>query len=138
MPVVTYQLIAGQHDNAAIGSLLTKSALLFAEVTGSPVDRIRAFADERPATHACVGETLVSQSGASAPLFVFWLLEGRPIEQRHALMAGFTDLLVSELGVDRQSVRGAVHVVPPDNWAIAGVPASAVRRAEIEARAAGS
>jgi len=138
MPVVTYHLIAGQHDTAAIGRLLLKSAQLFAEVTASPLDRIRAFADERPATHACVGNTLVSESGVSAPLFTFWLLEGRPIEQRHALMEGFTDLLVSELGVDIASVRGAVHVVPPENWAIAGTPASTVRSSEIQARAAQS
>ena len=136
MPILTYQLVAGQHDDAAIGELLLRSARLFAEVTESPVERIRVFADERPASRVCVGGALVSESGACAPFFTFWLMEGRPVEQRHRLLAGFTALLAEALGVDPAHVRGVVQVASPSDWAIAGVPASVVRQREIEARAA--
>lgn len=64
------------------------------------------------------------------------MLQGRPTEQRHRLLAGFTDLLVDVLGVERRHIRGRIIQVDPDDWAIGGEPASAVRRGEIAARAA--
>ena len=138
MPVLTYHLVQGQHSDDELAVLLTRSATLFAEVTQSPVDRIRVMADERPPQRVCVGDTLVTDSGASAPFFTFWLMKGRPIEQAHQLMAGFTELLVETLGVDRSSIRGVVTMVEPEQWAIAGVPASVARQREIDARAAAS
>ena len=136
MPVLTYELVQGQHDDQALKTLLTRSAALFAEVTESPVDRIRVMLDERAPTHVCVGETLISESGVSAPFFSFWLLKGRPIEQAHQLLEGFTALLVEILEVDRSSIRGVVTMVEPEQWAIGGVPASVLRQKEIDARAA--
>ena len=56
------------------------------------------------------------------------------MEQRHRLLAEFTDLIVEVLGATRSRVRGRVIQVPPDDWAIGGVPASAARRDEIVAR----
>jgi phenylpyruvate tautomerase PptA (4-oxalocrotonate tautomerase family) len=64
------------------------------------------------------------------------VLEGRPVEQRHRLLSGFTDILVDVLGVARSRVRGRIIQVHPDDWAIGGVPASGARRDEIAARAA--
>ena len=102
MPVLTYHLVQGQHSDDELAVLLTRSATLFAEVTQSPVDRIRVMADERPPQRVCVGDTLVT------------------------------------LGVDRSSIRGVVTMVEPEQWAIAGVPASVARQREIDARAAAS
>ncbi len=138
MPILTYHLVHGQHDDDALAALLTRSAALFADVTETPVDRIRVMVDERSPKRVCVGDSLVSESGASAPFFTFWLMKGRPIEQAHQLLAGFTDLLADTLGVERSSVRGVVTMVEPEHWAIAGVPASVVRQKEIDARAAAS
>jgi len=81
---------------------------------------------------------MASEGGVEAPYFRFVLMEGRPLEQAQRLLAGFTDLLVECLGVDRSHVRGGTWSCSPDRWAIAGVPASLARTAEIEARATGS
>ena len=59
-----------------------------------------------------------------APYFTAIVLEGRPVEQRHRLLAELTDLLVDVLGATRSRVRGRIIQVPPDDWAIGGVPAS--------------
>ena len=136
MPIVEYRLIEGQHSSDEISSLLRASCVLFAEVLDTPVERIRAFADEVSPTHAAIGGELVNASGATAPFFHVYLLAGRPKEHRHRLLAGFTDLLVKHLHVDRSTVRGCVIQVDPEDWAIAGVPAAKVRRAEVAARAA--
>ncbi len=63
------------------------------------------------------------------------MLRGRPVEQRHRLLAELTDVLVDVLGVRRAVVRGRIVPVDPDDWGIGGVPASSARAAEIAARA---
>lgn len=135
MPVVTFRLIADQHRTADVTALLVASCRLFAEVLDTPPERVRAFAEEIAPTHAVIGGESVADSGASAPFFTFYLLRGRPPEHRQALLAGFTDLLVEHLGVERSTIRGCVLIVDPEDWAIAGVPAAQARRAEVEERA---
>ena len=135
MPIVTYYLVAGRHDDAAIGELLTRSCALFAQVLESPIDRVRAFAHEFRPQAACIGGELASDGAADAPYFHFMLLEGRPLEQRQRLLAGFTDLLVECIGVERARVRGGMWPVAPEHWAIGGAPAAGVRADEIAARA---
>lgn len=135
MPIVTYHLVAGRHDDEAVGELLRRSCALFAEVLECPVDRVRALAHEhRPQTYAVGGE-LVSDGAEDAPYFHFMLLEGRPVEHAQRLLAGFTDLLVETLEVERARVRGGMWPVEPERWAIAGTPAAAARADEVRARA---
>lgn len=136
MPIVRYQLVAGQHADDEIGRLLIRSSELFAEVLDAPLDRIRAFADEIRPQASAVGGQLVSEGAVEAPFFEFMLFAGRPVEHAHRLLAGFTDLVVECLGSDRALVRGRCQYVDPDHWAISGVPASVVRKAEVAARAA--
>ena len=70
-----------------------------------------------------------------APYFHFMLLDGRPVEQAQRLLAGFTDLLVDTLRVERARVRGGTWPVEPERWTIGGRAASDVRAAEVAARA---
>ncbi|MFM7596791.1 MAG: tautomerase family protein [Actinomycetota bacterium] len=135
MPTIRYQLVQGLHTDEQIRDLLTRSCVLFADTLGVPADRIRAFADEVRPQAAAIGGELVSEGAAEAPFFEFMLFAGRPVEHGQQLMAGFTDLLVECLGSDRSRIRGSVRFVDPDHWSIGGVPASVVRRADIEARA---
>ena len=135
MPTIRYQLVQGLHADAEIGELLKRSCLLFAETLEVPADRIRAFADEVRPEAAAIGGELVAEGATEAPFFEFILFQGRPLEHGQQLMAGFTDLLVECLGSDRSRIRGRVTFVDPDHWSIGGVPASVVRRADIEARA---
>jgi 4-oxalocrotonate tautomerase len=134
MPILHYHLIAGAHDDARIGELLTASSRLYAEVLRIPVERVRVYAHLYEPAHVAVAGELASRGAAPAPSFEFLVLEGRPIEDCQALLAGFTDLLVKLLGVERARVRGGCWPIPAHYWAIGGVPASEVRAAEIAAR----
>lgn len=138
MPIVEYRIPSGHYSGEAVATLLQQSCALFAEVLECPIDRVRAVAHEVSPQAMCVAGTMVSEGGVAAPYFTFFLLDGRPEELRHRLLAGFTDLLVDCLGVDRSVVRGAVTVVAPTNWAIAGTPASVARADEVAARASRS
>ena len=135
MPIVTYNLVGGAHDDEAIGALLTRSCELFAEVLECPIDRVRAFAHEFRPQAVCIGGELMSDGAAEAPYFHFMLLDGRPLDQRQRLLRGFTDLLVECLGVERSRVRGGMWPVAPEHWAIGGNPAAGLRADEIAARA---
>ena len=131
MPVVEVHLVAGAHDDAAVATLLARLSHAYAEVLSSPVGRIRAAVTLRAPEHWAVGGVT---GGDAAPYFTAVVLEGRPVEQRHRLLATFTDLVVETLGVDRSRVRGRIVQVPPDDWAVGGVPAATARRAEIADR----
>lgn len=55
------------------------------------------------------------------------LLRGRSIEQKHQLLRELTDHVATTLGVERQAVRVFIVEIDPDNWGIAGMPASLIR-----------
>lgn len=61
------------------------------------------------------------------PFVQVTLLEGRTVEQKHALMARITDAVEETLGGDRQRVRVALYEVSADEWGIGGVPMSVLR-----------
>ena len=83
-----------------------------------------------------VAGELAAVNKVHAPFFEFIVLEGRSLAQRQRLLKDFTELLVEVLGVRREHVRGACRLVRPEDWAIGGEPASALRKDEIAARAA--
>lgn len=135
MPILEYRLAEGQYTDEQVSDLLLASARLYAEVLKSPLDRVRVVALTYKPQHAVVGGHLVSEGGPSAPWFHFLVLEGRPVEECQALITGFTDLVVSALGVERSLVRGGCWPIPAQYWGIAGTPASVMRAKEIAARA---
>lgn len=138
MPILEYHLTEDTYTDAQIAELLESSSRLYAEALESPIARVRVFAHLHATRHVAVGGRLVSDGGTPAPYFHFLVLEGRPLAQRHALLAGFTDLVVRCLGTDRSVVRGGCWPIAPEHWAIAGTPASITRAQEIAARAAAS
>jgi phenylpyruvate tautomerase PptA (4-oxalocrotonate tautomerase family) len=131
MPVLEVHLQEGHHSPDQHTALLARMSAAYATVLDSPVERIRAYLVLHHPEHWTVGGC---SGGAPAPYFTAVVLEGRPVEQRHRLLADLTDLLVDVLGVERSRVRGRIIRVDPDDWAIGGVPASAARRDEIAAR----
>lgn len=135
MPVANFHLIDTPTNRAQVKPLLKGACSLYAEVLGAPLDRIRTFVTFHDPDTFLAGGDLCSESDENAPYFDFIVLEGRPLDQCHRLLAGFTDLVVDLLEVDRSAVRGHCRPVPPEYWAIGGVPASEKRRSEIEARA---
>jgi 4-oxalocrotonate tautomerase len=135
MPVVNFHLISQQSTPSQDERLLKEAAKLYGEVLKSPMERVRAFITVHAAEQFLVAGELVSNNGLHAPYFDFIVLEGRPLEERHRLMAGFTDLLVDILGVQRDLVRGSCRRIEPEDWSIGGVAASELRANEIKARA---
>lgn len=134
MPIVNFHLVEGKTSPSQDERLLEEASRLYSEVLCSPMGRVRAFITAHSAGQFAVAGDLVSSNGLHAPYFDFIVLEGRPLEERHRLMAGFTDLLVDILGVSRDLVRGSCRRIGPEDWSIGGTPASHLRQAEIEAR----
>jgi phenylpyruvate tautomerase PptA (4-oxalocrotonate tautomerase family) len=134
MPILEVHLVDGKHTAAQHAELLTSMSARYAEVLESPVERVRAYVTLHRPEHWATGG--VPAAAGSAPYFTAIVLEGRPAEQRRRLLGAFTDIIVDVLGVDRKLVRGRIIQVPPDDWAIGGVPASVARKPEIAARAA--
>ena len=131
MPILEVHLVDGAHTPAQHSELLTSLSARYAEVLGSPLDRIRAYVTLHRPEHWATG----GEQGVPAPYFTAIVLRGRPAEQRRRLLGAFTDILVDVLGVDRRLVRGRIIQVDPEDWAIGGVQASVARRSEIAARA---
>lgn len=134
MPVAHFHLADGTFDRTQQQRLLVEASQCYSQVLESPMERVRTFIVRYdPAAVAVAGE-VVADGAHAAPYFTAIVLAGRPAEQRHELLARFTDLIVEILGVQRDSVRGQIIEVDPENWGIAGVAASAVRADEIAAR----
>jgi phenylpyruvate tautomerase PptA (4-oxalocrotonate tautomerase family) len=135
VPILEVHVVEGDHTPAEHARLLELLSRRYAEVLESPLERVRAYVTVHAREHwATAGATAVAPDSEPAPYFTAIVLEGRPVEQRHRLLAEFTDLIVEVLGVTRSRVRGRIVQVPPDDWAIGGVPSSAARREEIAAR----
>jgi 4-oxalocrotonate tautomerase len=115
-------------------ALLRRTADLFAEITDSPVDRIRTQVHELPADSFAVGGIPIAESGVQAPFVTLDLLEGRPLEQHAALVARISVLVAELVGVPLDRVRLRINEVKTTDWGIGGVQASELRRAEIASR----
>ena len=89
---------------------------------------------ERAADSFAAGGVPIAESGVQAPFVTLDLLEGRPLEQHTALIERMSALVADLVGVELDRVRLRINVVPTTSWGIAGVPASALRKAEIDAR----
>ncbi|MBS0318554.1 MAG: 4-oxalocrotonate tautomerase, partial [Proteobacteria bacterium] len=120
---------------AQVAELLIASSNLYADVLKSPIERVRVLAQFHKPQHVAVAGKLLSNGGTPAPYFHFLVLEGRPLDECHQLLTGFTNLVVQILGADRSFVRGGCWPIPPRYWAIGGTPASLTRVMEIDARA---
>ena len=135
MPVVNFHLVEGLTTPEQDERLLLGACRLYADVLRAPMERVRAFITLHRASQFAVAGELVAHNGLHAPYFDFIVLDGRPLDERQRLLAGFTDLLVDTLGVRRDLVRGSCRRIEPQDWAIGGEPASALRKDEVDARA---
>ena len=135
MPFLRVDL-AAPVPPALKSELLRRTAELFAEITESPIDRIRTQVHEVPADSFAVGGIPVAESGTQAPFITLDVLEGRPLQQHTALIERMSALVADLVGVELDRVRLRINVVPATSWGIAGVPASEQRKAEVDARRA--
>lgn len=135
MPVVNFHIVEGMSTPEQEERLLLGASRLYAEVLKAPMERVRVFITPHRPNHFAVAGEVVAKGGLHAPYFDFIVLEGRPLEERHRLLSGFTDLLVETLGVRRDLVRGSCRRVETFDWGIGGEPANVLRKDEVTARA---
>lgn len=128
--------VAGPIDPAVKRRLLVETAVLFAEIIESDVDRVRTQVHELPATDFALGGVPIAESGEQAPFITLDLFRGRPASQHQALCERIPRLVADLLDVPIERTRLRINEVFPEGWAIGGVQASELRRREIEARAA--
>lgn len=136
MPIIHFHLAAEAYSDAQQTQLMERATALYSEVLKSPVERVRVYIQLYAARHVMVGGKRLADGAADTPYFHFLVLEGRPLNERHDLLTGFTNLIVDCLGVERSRVRGGCWPISPEDWAIGGTPASVARAAEVAARAA--
>jgi 4-oxalocrotonate tautomerase len=135
MPIVTFHLVEGLYPPEALRELLVRGSQLYARALDSPTERVLAFVRMYPAQLAAVAGEPVSERSRKAPYFEFLAPRGGPADQRQKLLRGLTDLLAEVLDAPRELIVGVAVRVDPEDWAIAGEPASARRAAQLAARA---
>jgi 4-oxalocrotonate tautomerase family enzyme len=133
MPYLRIEVAAGIAPETR-RELLGRTAELFAEITESPLERVRTLVVELPRDAFAVGGVPIEDSGVQAPFVTVDVLAGRPPDQHRALIERISPLVADIVGCPLERVRTLVVEVPPELWGIAGVPAAAARRAEIDAR----
>ena len=65
------------------------------------------------------------------PFVQMVLMEGRPIDQHHRVIAAITDIIHHATGVEKGRIRIHIANAQPDSWGIGGVPASISRAREM-------
>jgi 4-oxalocrotonate tautomerase family enzyme len=118
--------------------LLEEGSVVYADVLGSPVERVRVYVTDHEPDSVAVGGRIVADGAPAAPYFTAVVLEGRSAEQRARLLAALTELVADVLAIDPAVVRGHVVRVSGEDWGIGGTPAAQVRAAEIRQRAEGA
>lgn len=56
------------------------------------------------------------------PIVEVTLIEGRSKEQKRTLVKEVTDAVVSSIGAPIEAVRVIVREIPPENFAVGGIP----------------
>ena len=142
MPVANIHVLAG-HPRPVLKQLLREASATFARVIEAPADRLQVWITEvDPELYAIAGEPAdevlehTPRGQAEIPLIRMALMEGRPVEMLHRVMAEMSAVVARVLGGDPKRVRVMIDPVHPDRWAIGGVPASVARAAELAARKA--
>lgn len=130
MPVAHFHLPRGRFTSDQERRLLIEASETYARVLDSPIARVRTFLIHYEPTCLAVGGRIVDEGGTVAPYFTAIVLAGRRVEQRQELLLGLTDLIAEVLEIAHGPIRGQIIEVEPENWGIAGTPASQARSAE--------
>lgn len=140
MPVANIHVLAG-HPRPLLKQLVREASATLARVIESPIDRLQVWITEvDPELYAIAGQPAdevlahTPRAEVEIPLIRMVLMEGRPVEMLHRVMAEMSAVTARVLGGDPKRVRVQIDLVTPDRWAIGGVPASVARAAELAAR----
>lgn len=141
MPVANINLLRG-HPREVLRQIIVETADVMARLLGAPKDRLIVWITENDPELWAIGGLPASEVLAEGerrsleiPFVQMVLMEGRPKEQLHAVMAGITEVIARATGSDIGRIRVHVAAAQPDTWSIGGVPAAVARAAELAARA---
>ncbi|MBH2043837.1 2-hydroxymuconate tautomerase [Polaromonas sp.] len=57
------------------------------------------------------------------PFAQIYMIDGRTVEQKRAVIEKVTQALADAIGSPKENVRVWIHDIPKENWGIAGVSA---------------
>ena len=129
MPVVIFTLPEGMADADGCRQLTQLACEAFARVMDAPSERIRAYVTQTGPHAAWTGGGL-----NNAAFYQFSVLNDRSSEIVAELHKTFCALLEDVIQADKSQIRGVCQRVHPDDWGIAGLAASSVRKAELSSR----
>ena len=132
MPMLQIDLMEG-HPAQVHATLVQRCTALFAEIVVSPIERFRALVNVVPRDQWALGGVVAAER--ISPLIRIHLIEGRPLEMLHRLMAEMSALVAEILDIPLANTRVLITEFPGTHWGIGGIPASSARAAEIAARA---
>lgn len=140
MPVANIHVLAG-HPRESLKNWVRETSRALSEILAAPMDRLEVWVTEiDPDLWGICGapaSEVLAQSPrreAEMPLIKMILMEGRPTEQLHRVIAELTAITARLLDVDKERIRVHIEHAHPDRWGIGGVPASIRRAAELAAR----
>jgi 4-oxalocrotonate tautomerase family enzyme len=142
VPAAHINVLQG-HSREELRAVIVGVSDVMTSVLGAPKERLEVWITEHdPELFGVNGTPAIdwldtsSRRDVEIPLVLMTLLEGRPVEQHHALIAGITEVIERVLGTPPGRTRIGITTVSPDSWGIGGQAASVVRAGEIAARAA--
>jgi 4-oxalocrotonate tautomerase len=62
------------------------------------------------------------------PFITVQLIEGRSVEQKHALIKEISEAAIRVLAADPDNVRIVINEVTADDWGVGGVPVAVSRK----------
>ncbi len=142
MPVAHINLLQG-HPRAVLRAVIAEVSEAMSNILAAPKDRLEVWITEVdlelwgiagvPAAEAL---KTTPRPQVEMPFVQMVLMEGRPKEQHHRIIAAITEILHRNLGTEKARIRVHIANAQPDSWGIGGTPASEARAAELAARAA--
>lgn len=135
MPAANIIVLEG-HPRDRLRALVSAVSDAIAHVLSAPKERLEVWVTEvDPELWGVSGEPAADvlqtrpRREVEMPFVQMVLLEGRPPELLHQLIAEVTDAIAAGIDVDRARIRVHIAHAHPDRWGIGGVPASVARPA---------
>ena len=141
MPVANLHVLKG-HPREKLKQWIRDASEAMTRVLEAPADRLEVWVTEIdpdlwgisgvPASEAFEH---TPRNSLEMPFIKMVLMQGRPVQQYHCIIAELTSITEKLLDIDGSKVRVFIAEAHPDRWGIGGVPASVKRARELAARA---
>lgn len=115
MPIVTAHIAPGYRPEQKLELLKNSSAAIESSLN-APLRSIRMVLQE----HAADSTIVAGEVGANLLLYIVYLIEGRTVEQKSALIAALSQAAERSLGISNQDVRVVVCDIPKSDMGVAG------------------